>query len=92
MGIEVACTKLGLQDAEDLRAEINRVLRSSHLPKPNLTKSQLQAKRDRDCIVLTADKGVAMVIMDRLEYMNKSKHLLNHPTYKAIPRDPTNTI
>ena len=38
-------------------------------PKPNLTKAQFLAlrelKRDRDCIVLTADKGVTMVIMDR---------------------------
>ena len=33
--IEAACTKLGQQDAEELRAEINRVLRSSH--PPNLT-------------------------------------------------------
>ena len=33
--IEAACTKLSQQDAEELRADINRVLRSSHLP--NLT-------------------------------------------------------
>ena len=39
--IEAACTKLGQQDAEELRAEINRVLGSSH-PKPNLTKAQTQ--------------------------------------------------
>ena len=65
-------------------------------PKPNLTKAQSQAirelKRDRDHIVLTEDKGVAMVIMDRQDYINKSKHLLNQPTYKAISQDPTNTI
>ena len=30
MPIESVCTKLGWQDAEELRAEINRVLRSSH--------------------------------------------------------------
>ena len=35
MAIEAACTKLGQQDAEELRAEINRVLRSFH--PPNLT-------------------------------------------------------
>ena len=46
VAIEAACTKLGQQDAEELRAEINRVLRSSHPPKPNLTKSQLQAIRE----------------------------------------------
>ena len=96
MAIEAACTKLGLQDAEELRAEINRVLRSSQPPKPNLTKPQTQAirelKRDWDHIILTADKGIAMVIMDRQDYINKAKHLLNQPTYRAIHQDPTNTI
>ena len=38
--IEAVCTKLSQQDAEELRAEVNRVLRSSHPPKPNLTKAQ----------------------------------------------------
>ena len=94
--IEAACTKLGQQDAEELRAEINRVLRSSHPPKPNLTKAQSKAirelKRDRDHIVLTADKGLAMVIMDRQDYINKAKHLLNQSTYREIPWDPTNMI
>ena len=32
--IETACTKLSQQDAEELRADINRVLRSSHPPNP----------------------------------------------------------
>ena len=32
--IEAACTKLSQQDAEELRADINRVLRSSHPPNP----------------------------------------------------------
>ena len=71
--IEAACTKLSLQKAEELRADINRVLRSSHPPKPNLTKAQNLAlrelKRDRDCIVFTADKRLAMVIMDRQDYI-----------------------
>ena len=83
--IEAACTKLSQQDAEELRADINRVLRSSHPPKPNLTKAQNSAlrelKTDRDHIVLTADKGVAMVIMDRQDYINKANQLLNQDTY-----------
>ena len=45
-----------------------------------------------DCIVLTADKGVAMVIMDRQDYINKANHLLNQSTYKSITKDPTNSI
>ena len=94
--IEAACTKLSQQDAEELRADINRVLRSSHPPKSNLTKAQnldlRELKRDRDCIVLTLDKGVAMVIIDRQDYINKANSLLNQNTYRSIPRDPTNTI
>ena len=45
-----------------------------------------------DCIVLTADKGIAMVIMDRQDYINKANSLLNQNTYRSIPRDPTNSI
>ena len=33
-----------------------------------------------------------MVIMDRQDYINKSNHLLNQPTYRAITWYPTNTI
>ena len=94
--IEAACTKLSQQDAEELRADINRVLRSSHPPKPNLTKAQNAAlrelKRARDRIVLTADKGVAMVVMDKQDYINKANQLLNQNTHKVISKDPTNTI
>ena len=65
-------------------------------PKPNVNKAPGQAcrelKRDRDRLVLTADKGVPMVIMDRQDYINKSKHLLAQPAYRAIPRNPTNKI
>ena len=94
--IEAACTKLSHQDAEELRDDINRVLGSSHPPKPNLTKVQNLAlrelKRDRDHIVLTADKGVAMVIMDRQDCINKANSLLNQITLRSISWDPTNSI
>ena len=90
--IEAACTKLSQQDAEELRADIKspKVLPP---PKPNLTKAQNLALRElkRDRIVLTADKGVAMVIMDRHDYINKANHLLNQNTYKSIVKDPTNS-
>ena len=75
--IEATCTKLSQQDAKELRANINQILRASHPPKPNLTKAQNLAirelKKNRDCIVLTAHKGVAMVIMDRQDYINQGQ-------------------
>ena len=90
--IEAACTKLSQQDAEELRAEVNRVLRSSHPTKPNLTKSQNVAlrelKRDRDHIVLTADKGVAMVIMDRQDYIKRLIVYLTKTLTSQYPETP----
>ena len=92
--IESVCTKLGQQDAEEHRAEIKSPKVFPPL-KPSLTKAQSQVikefKRDRDCIVLTADKQVAMVIMDRQDYINKC-NLFKQTTYREISWDPTNTI
>ena len=57
-----------------------------------MTQAQTQIlrelKRDRDRLVLTANKGVAIVIMERQDYINKSNKLLTQPAYRAIPRDP----
>ena len=48
--------------------------------------------RDKSRIVLTANRGVAIVVMDRQEYINKSNNLLTHPAYMPIPKDPANKI
>ena len=39
---------------------------------------------------MTADKGVALVIMEKKDYIKKAEELLNTDTYKKIPEDPTN--
>ena len=44
-------------------------------------------------MVLTADKGVAMVIMDQQDYTNKANILLQDTnTYKVLKKDPTNSL
>ena len=44
-------------------------------------------------MVLTADKGVAMVIMDQEEYTNKAQASLQDTnTYKVLPKDPTTQL
>ena len=40
-------------------------------------------------MILTADKGVSLVVMDTEEYNKKAEELLQQPTYKTIPTDPT---
>ena len=47
---------------------------------------------DKDRTDLTADKGVAMVIMDRQDYIKISNQLLSQPAYRATLWDPTNKI
>ena len=78
------------------RADINRVVRGPHLPKPNFTKAELQAlsqlKKDRTRIVLTTDKGVALVVIDRKEYIDKATYYLSQPVYMTIDKDPINRL
>ena len=42
--------------------------------------------------MLTADKGVAILVIDRQEYINKSNNLLGQPVYRPIPKYPTSKI
>ena len=43
-------------------------------------------------MVLTADKGVAMAVMDRKEYQEKVEDLLTSTPYRTISTDPTNKL
>ena len=73
------CQILNTNEAEEIGADIYRALRHSHPPKPNLSKEEWKAlkqlKTDKDHIVLTADKGVALVVMDRQKYILKNRPL-----------------
>ena len=61
-------------------------------PKSNLNKAEAQAlmelKRDRGRLVLTADKRVVMVIMDRQDYLNKSNKLIISTSLQGYPQEP----
>ena len=43
-------------------------------------------------MVLTVDKGVAMVVLDKEEYRQEAENLLEQSAYKTIERDPTNKM
>ena len=47
-----------------------------------------ELKKDQKRIILTADKGVSIVVMDKDEYIKKSEEL-HQPTYKELTTDPT---
>ena len=92
--IETVCSKLKEEDVAELRGEINGILSKTKTPKPNLNKEERialnQLRKDR--VILTANKGVAMVVLDKEDCNNKARDLLNTPAYKEIPKDPTNRI
>ena len=94
--VESMCQKLKEEDTRELRADINSILRRSQVPKPNLLKPEsielAKLKKDKDRVALTANKGVAMVVMDREDYMQKAESPLVQPTYRTIDRDPTSKI
>ena len=46
-------------------------------------------KKDNTRMILTADKGVCLKVMDKKDYIEKSEELLSKPTYKILPSDPT---
>ena len=91
--IEKACLKLTTGKVEELRGEIKVILKRKTNIKPNISKEEYWAikelRNDNTRMVLTADKGVSMVVMDREDYNNKSKELLQSSTYKVLTTDPT---
>ena len=92
--IENVCNQLPQGKAEELRGEIKSVMKKVHPTRFNITKGERKAieelRKDSTKIVVTADKGVAMVVMDRDDYHHKADALLQESTYWPIPNDPTN--
>ena len=95
--IEKACQSLDVNSAEELRSDVYRVLRQTHHLKPNIKRKELEAlrqlKEDKNHMILTANKGVALVVIDRTEYIRKARDLLQDTsTYRTIKGDPTSRL
>ena len=94
--VELVCQKLLDQDVQELRAEVNILLRRAKPPKSNISREEKKAleelREDQDRMVLTPDKGVAFVVVDRKEYQEKIEGLLATLAYRAITMDQTNKL
>ena len=52
-----------------------------------------QLKADKNHMVLTADKDVALVVIDRVDYIRKAQEILEDTnTYRVIQTDPTSRL
>ena len=63
-------------------------------PQSNISLEEQKAieelRKDNNRVILTADKGVSLVVMKKEEYIKKAEELLLTDTYKTISNDPTN--
>ena len=96
VAVEQACSRLNKGEAEEMRVEVKKALKKAQCsPRPpsNISKKEYQTlselKEDKSRVILTADKRVSLVIMDKAEYHKKAEELLNTRTYKKISEDPT---
>ena len=74
-----------------------RVLRHPCQLKPNVSKGEMEAikqlKADKDRVILTADKGIALVILEKKDYIEKAKQLLQDTnTCRTIQADPSTKL
>ena len=93
MAVENACTKLEEGKAEEFRVQVKLAIQKIKHPRPNLTRGERRAiselKRDELRMILTTDKGVALVVLNTEDYIKKAEDLLNQNTYKVLTADPT---
>lgn len=82
--------------AEKLRSHVSRVLQTSATPRCNLPshlrKAVRDLKKDDTIMILPADKGNAMVVMDWSDYKGKLQAMLSNGTYQKLRKDPTPNI
>ena len=91
---EMAAKLMTKGEAAIMRAEVTEILNKSNPPKSNLSKMEWKAlrelKKKEDIVIMPAYKGRCMVVMDKIEYIEKMEEKLSdHTTYKKIDNDPT---
>ena len=91
--VENACTKLEEGKVEEFRVQVKLAMQKIKKPRPNLIigerKAIVELKRDGSRMILTADKGVALVVLNTEDYIKKAEDLLNQSTCRVLTTDLT---
>ena len=91
--VENACTKLEEGKVEEFRVQVKLAIQRIKPPRSHLTRAERRAitelKKDKSRMILTADKGVVLVVLNTEDYLKKAEDLLNQNTYRALTSDPT---
>ena len=92
---EVACRHMPEKDANSLRSQVSIILNRPRKTEPNLPKEEREAlkslKQDETILILPADKGRLVVVVNKEDYKQKCQALLDDKnTYLNLGRrDPT---
>ena len=95
---EYACDQLSNKSqADSLRSEVVKIVSKSKPPSSNISKEEREAikslKKDDSIVILPADKGRTTVILNKQDYHNKVKALLEDTnTYEKLASDPTRSL
>ena len=83
------CQSLKQGEAEELRGDVKLIMKKIKPPKSSIYKEARpieELKKDQERMVLTADKGISMVVMGKEDYEKKSE-LLSQSTYRFLSTD-----
>ena len=82
--------------AGELKAETSIVLTCDYHLQHNITREEARALKELKqdmMVILTADKGMTMVVLDKEGHINKVEGLLaQRDTYRPLEADPTKEI
>ena len=94
--IEDAVKDLEKEEADTICAKVSLTLRNSKPPKDNLSKDECKALKelqsDTSIVILPADRGRSIVILNREDYLEKCVDHINNDPYQLLKKDPTNKI
>ena len=86
----ITTTRQGRRIKREVKANIKKM----QPPKYNLTKEEHKTleelRKDKTRMILTADKGVSIVVLGREEYIKRADELLSQSSYKNISTGLTN--
>ena len=94
--VEHACTRLEEGKVEEFRVQVKVAIQKIKKPKPNLTKGERKAigelKKDQSRMILTADKGVALVVLNTEDYKKKVEDLPEPEHIQSLNIRPNNEV
>ena len=91
--IEDVVKDLEKEEADTIHAKISLVLQNSKLPKHNLPNDERKALKglqsDISVVILRADKGRSLVILNHEDCFKKCMNHINNGPYQLLKKDPT---